>query len=53
LRRYLADRLINENIRQFFARHDEAQLREFLAGELVQAVARDLPTGRVPHSLEG
>jgi sulfite reductase (ferredoxin) len=53
LRRYLADRFPNENIRQFFARNGEPELREFLAGELVQAVARDVPSGRVPHVLEG
>jgi sulfite reductase (ferredoxin) len=53
LRRYLEERLMHENIRHFFARHSEAELREFLAGELVQAVARDVPSGRVPHALEG
>jgi sulfite reductase (ferredoxin) len=53
LRSYLADRATGENLRQFFARHSDIQLREFLAGELVEAVARDLPSGRVPHGLEG
>jgi sulfite reductase (ferredoxin) len=53
LRAYLADRAEGENLRQFFARHSEVQLREFLAGQLAEAVARDLPTGRVPHGLEG
>jgi sulfite reductase (ferredoxin) len=32
-----------ENLRQFFARHSEAELRSFLAGEFVEAVPRDLP----------
>jgi len=41
--RYLADRESGENLRQFFARHSDSQLREFLAGEAVNAVARDLP----------
>ncbi|HUO25677.1 MAG TPA: nitrite/sulfite reductase [Candidatus Aquilonibacter sp.] len=53
LRRYLSDRTEGENLRQFFARHSDVQLREFLAGEIVDAVARDLPEGRVPAGLEG
>ncbi|HSB74252.1 MAG TPA: nitrite/sulfite reductase [Terriglobales bacterium] len=53
LRRYLEERNRGENLRQFFARHSEQELREFLAGELVEAVARDLSPGRVPRGLEG
>ena len=53
LRTYMADRTAGENLRQFFARHTDTQLREFLAGQLVEAVARDLSPGRVPHGLEG
>jgi len=53
LRRYLEQRYRGESLRQFFARHSEEQLREFLAGELVEAVARDLSPGRVPHGAEG
>jgi sulfite reductase (ferredoxin) len=53
LRRYLDDRYPNENLRQFFARHNDIELREFLAGELVAAVARDASPGRVPHGVEG
>src|SRR5207237_1571467 len=41
LRRYLEDRYLGENLRQFFARHQDEELREFLAGEFVEAVARD------------
>jgi sulfite reductase (ferredoxin) len=44
LGRYLADREPGENLRRFFARHSETQIREFLAGELLPAVARDLPS---------
>ncbi len=44
LRRYLDDRQPCENLRRFFARHSDTQIREFLAGEVVEAVARDLPT---------
>jgi sulfite reductase (ferredoxin) len=46
LGRYLADREPSENLRRFFARHSDTELREFLAGELVPAVARDLPSPR-------
>ena len=53
LRRYLEDRRPNENLRQFFARHSDIELREFLAGELMAAVLRDQPPGRVPHGIEG
>jgi sulfite reductase (ferredoxin) len=53
LRRYLEERHWGENLRQFFARHREEELREFLAGELVEAVARDVSPGRVPHGAEG
>jgi len=53
LQHYQDERFDGENLRQFFARHEDAELRAFLAGEIVDAVARDLPTGTVPHSLEG
>ena len=43
LNRYLVEREPGENLRRFFARHSDTQLREFLAGEVVPAVARDLP----------
>ena len=51
LRQYLADRVPNENLRAWFGRHTDEELRAHLAGELVAAVARDLPTGRVPHGV--
>ena len=53
LRRYLEERNWGENLRQFFARHREEELREFLAGQLVEVVARDTSPGRVPHGVEG
>ncbi len=43
LGRYAADREPGENLRRFFARHSDTQLREFLAGGMIPAVARDLP----------
>jgi len=53
LNTYTADRSPGENLRQFFARHSDDDLRGFLAGHPVQAFARDLPAGPVPHGLEG
>jgi sulfite reductase (ferredoxin) len=44
LRRYLDERQPGENLRHFFARHSDTEIREFLAGEVVDAIARDLPT---------
>ena len=43
LGRYIAQREPDENLRRFFVRHSDTQLREFLAGEVVAAVTRDLP----------
>ncbi len=51
LRQYLADRRHDENLRQWFARHTNEELRAHLAGEVLVAVERDLPTGRVPHGV--
>ncbi len=53
LRRYLDERLPGENLRRFFARYGDEELRECLAGELVAAVARDPSPGRAPHVVEG
>ena len=53
LSRYLSDREGGENLRSFFARHSNDQIREFLAGESVAPVARDLPTSQTPTQLEG
>jgi sulfite reductase (ferredoxin) len=44
LGRYLAERAPGENLRHFFARHSDTDIREFLAGEFLLAVARDLPS---------
>ena len=46
LRQYLRRASADENLRQFFARHTDTELREFLAGQPVEAVARDLPPVR-------
>jgi sulfite reductase (ferredoxin) len=42
-----------ENLRHFFTRHSTEEIRQFLAGGLIPAEARDLPPGRVPHGVEG
>ena len=53
LNSYLGERHAEENLRQFFARHSDAELREMLAGELMEAVMRESSPGRVPHGIEG
>jgi sulfite reductase (ferredoxin) len=45
-------RLAGENLRQFFARHEVSEIRAFLAGAPLPAVARDLPAERPPHGVE-
>ena len=42
-----------ENLRQFLHRHDSDDIRSFLAGSVISAVERDLPSGTVPHGVEG
>ena len=44
LSRYLTEREPGENLRRFFARHSDTELREFLAGKFMPAVVRDLPS---------
>jgi sulfite reductase (ferredoxin) len=51
LRQYLTGRTENENLRAWFARHSNDELRAHLAGEALAPVARDLPAGRVPHGV--
>jgi sulfite reductase (ferredoxin) len=51
LRHYLAGRERAENLRQWFGRHSNDELRAQLAGELLAPVERDLPAGRVPHAV--
>ena len=53
LQRYLQERLPGENLRKFFARHSDEELRKCLAGKFLAAVARDASPGRVPHAVEG
>ena len=50
---FLADRRPGENFRQFAARHTDDELRALLAGELVEAVARDASPDGPPHGVDG
>jgi sulfite reductase (ferredoxin) len=51
LRHYLADRQPEENLRAWFGRHSNDELRADLAGEILAPVERDLPTSPVPHGV--
>ena len=51
LQRYLAQRLKAENLRSYFARHSDEDLRNQLAGAVVAPVARDLPTAPPPANV--
>ena len=51
LRKYLISREPGENLRAWFLRHTNEELRSHLAGEILEPVERDLPTGRVPHAV--
>jgi sulfite reductase (ferredoxin) len=53
LREFNEQRAPGENLRRFFARHSNEQLRALLAGDLVAAVERDASTGPVPMGVEG
>ncbi|HKE31916.1 MAG TPA: nitrite reductase [Candidatus Angelobacter sp.] len=52
LRHYLIARWPGENLRQFFTRHSDNELRSFLAGGEVAAALRDPSPGRPSHELE-
>jgi len=51
LREYLAGRAPEETLRAWFGRHSNDELRAHLAGEVLAAVERDLPSGHVPHAV--
>jgi len=53
LNRYLAARAPDENLRQFFGRYSNEEIRAFLAGGDVMGVERDHAVGRIPHGVEG
>jgi sulfite reductase (ferredoxin) len=51
LRQYLGERNGEENLRAWFGRHTNDELRAHLAGESMDPVERDLPAGPVPHAV--
>jgi sulfite reductase (ferredoxin) len=51
LRQYLGERNGEEDLRAWFGRHSNDELRAHLAGESLDPVERDLPTGPVPHAV--
>jgi sulfite reductase (ferredoxin) len=53
LRAFLAERRASENFREFAARHTDEELRALLAGELVEAVTRDVAADGPPHGVDG
>ncbi len=51
--RYTERRTVGENLRQFFGRHSNEEIRGFLAGTSIAAVERDQPLAPTPHGVEG
>jgi sulfite reductase (ferredoxin) len=47
----MSDRAPDENLRAWFTRHTDDELRAHLAGEVLAPVERDIPTGPVPHGV--
>ena len=52
LRTYLATREERENLRAWFGRHSDLEIREFLAGTQFAPVERDLASRAVPQGVE-
>ena len=52
LRTYLDGRSPGENLRAWFARHSNDELRAQLAGAVLEAAERDVPAGPVPQGVE-
>jgi sulfite reductase (ferredoxin) len=53
LRAYMNAKLPDENLRLFFARHSDTEVRRWLAGGEFEPVERDRPAGRVPAGVAG
>jgi sulfite reductase (ferredoxin) len=53
LKAFDEERAPQENLRQFFARHTNNEIRGLLAGEWTEPVERDAVAGPVPHGVEG
>ncbi len=52
LNRFTERRAAGENLRSFFSRHSNEDIRSFLAGAPVIEAERDQSPGRVPHGVE-
>jgi len=52
LRAFNSQREPSENLREFFARHSNEEIRAFLAGTFAPPVERDLAVGPVPQGVE-
>ncbi len=53
LKAFDEERAPQENLRQFFARHSNDEIRALLAGEWAEPAERDAVAGPVPHGVEG
>ena len=53
LRSYTANRFEHENLRVYFSRFSDDELRGQLAGAEIPSVERDLPSAPVPHHVTG
>lgn len=53
LKRFQENRGPGENLREFFARHNNDEIRAILAGGISESVARDVFAGPVPPGVEG
>ena len=53
LKAFDSDRNPGENLRQFFARHSNDEIRALLAGDWAEPVERDAIKSPVPHGVEG
>lgn len=52
LKTYLKQRQPGEHLRSYFGRYSDEELRGQLAGEVLEAAKRDLPTQKTPHNVE-
>jgi hypothetical protein len=48
----MGSRAHDENLRAWFARHSELELRNYLAGTPVASVERDALVAALPHGVE-
>jgi sulfite reductase (ferredoxin) len=51
LRHYMAERTTGEDLRAWFARHNNDELHAYLGGKDHELAERDVPAGPVPHAV--